>query len=329
MIRLAMRLACMTCIVLPFSAASAGQLVVTLRGVATAGGGQVRVVHVAELDGGDAALRQRVGRLDLTDPPKPGHTVQVSREQVSFRLRLAGLGPKQYRLAGAPRVVISLGQSRFTEDEVVAAARQFLVQRLPWHAKDVTLDLAQPLYGPIEVSGARGAIRMQPELPSTGTLLGRVRVNVLFMFNGERQKEVPVYFDVGLHQQVAVATRHIERAELLGENNVRFEQLAVDGLAGYLTAADGLAGRRAKRAIGTGRIIASADTETPTEEVPVVIKQRALVKLVARVGPMTLTTLGEAMQDGHPGETIRVRNIDSNRIVQGRVSGPSIVEVQP
>src|SRR5262245_22181466 len=77
-------------------AAAAEVVVVTLRAAATAGGGEITVGDVAELHGGDAELRQRIERLDLADLPKPGRNVQVSREQVGFRLRLAGINPKQF-----------------------------------------------------------------------------------------------------------------------------------------------------------------------------------------------------------------------------------------
>jgi flagella basal body P-ring formation protein FlgA len=304
-------------------------VIVTLRPMVSASDSQVRIADVADLHGGDTDLKQRIGRLDLSDLPKPGQTVQVSREQVSFRIRLAGIDPRAFRMAGAQRSVVHLGQCRFSEQEVVAAARQLLLKRLPWAIEDLTVDLAQPVAGPFDVAGSKSAVRLQPELGSTGALLGRVRLNVVFMLGDQRLREVPVYFEVKLHQQVAIATRRIERGESLGENNVRYERLAVDGMAGYLTAADGLTGRRAKRALGAGQIIAAVDAEIPPSEVPVIIKQRELVKLVAHTGPLILTTLGESMQDGHPGEIIRVRNIDSNRIVQGRVTGPSVVEVQP
>ena len=51
-----------------------------------------------------------------------------------------------------------------------------------------------------------------------------------------------------------------------------------------------------------------------------VVKQRDLVRLVARIGPLEIKTKGEALQDGKIGDLIRVKNIDSNAIVLGRKS---------
>ena len=61
---------------------------------------------------------------------------------------------------------------------------------------------------------------------------------------------------------------------------------------------------------------------------PVLVKQRDLVKLVARVGNLRVTALAEAQQDGRAGDHVRVRNVDSRKDVLGRVVGRGLVEVE-
>lgn len=59
----------------------------------------------------------------------------------------------------------------------------------------------------------------------------------------------------------------------------------------------------------------------------VIVKQRDLVKLVATIGSVRIVTTGEAMQDGKMGDVIRVRNIESNRVVNGRIDARGVVSV--
>ena len=61
----------------------------------------------------------------------------------------------------------------------------------------------------------------------------------------------------------------------------------------------------------------------------VLIKQRELVELVARIGPLEIRAKGEALQDGKAGQLIRIKNVDSSVIVVGRVVERSVVEVAP
>ncbi len=60
---------------------------------------------------------------------------------------------------------------------------------------------------------------------------------------------------------------------------------------------------------------------------PVLIKARDQVHLLVRVGPLRLTTLCEAVQEGRVGQMIRVRNVDSRAERVGRVVDRNTVEL--
>jgi len=57
------------------------------------------------------------------------------------------------------------------------------------------------------------------------------------------------------------------------------------------------------------------------------VKRREQVKMVARVGGVSIEAMGEALQDGRLGDTIRLRNIESNANIQGRVTRLGEVEI--
>jgi flagella basal body P-ring formation protein FlgA len=59
-----------------------------------------------------------------------------------------------------------------------------------------------------------------------------------------------------------------------------------------------------------------------------VIKAHDNVKIVAVLGAARIEAMGEAQQDGKLGQIIRVRNVESNRIVHGRVEAGGIVTVE-
>jgi flagella basal body P-ring formation protein FlgA len=62
-------------------------------------------------------------------------------------------------------------------------------------------------------------------------------------------------------------------------------------------------------------------------DAPLLIKTRDLVRLVVHIGAVRVSALGEAMQEGRAGQLIRVRNVDSNKTVSGRVVDRGVVEV--
>lgn len=58
------------------------------------------------------------------------------------------------------------------------------------------------------------------------------------------------------------------------------------------------------------------------------VKARERVSLVVRAGGLSVTAVGEAQQAGALGQTVQVQNVDSKKLVTGRVTGPGTVEVE-
>lgn len=86
---------------------------------------------------------------------------------------------------------------------------------------------------------------------------------------------------------------------------------------------------RSFRIVGEIRCIVHVTqaAESATDEGAVLVRVRDRVKLLAQIGATHFTAAGEAMQEGRLGDVISVRNVDSNRMVQGRIIGPAMVEV--
>lgn len=75
------------------------------------------------------------------------------------------------------------------------------------------------------------------------------------------------------------------------------------------------------------RVRPAAYPERASSGKDVAIKTRDIVKIIAQVGAARLEASGEAQQDGRLGDVIRVRNLESSRIVSGRIESRGIVVV--
>lgn len=71
--------------------------------------------------------------------------------------------------------------------------------------------------------------------------------------------------------------------------------------------------------------LAATRLDAPKLKTAPLIKSRDLVRIVVVVGSAQISATGEAQQDGQLGEIIRVRNLESNRVVNGRVESRDIV----
>jgi flagella basal body P-ring formation protein FlgA len=305
-----------------------GPVTVTLRAGAGATGSTVCVRDVASLSGGAAALRDRIGRLDLADTPKPGKPLSLLRELVAYRIQVAGIERDHYRVQGAAAVQVTSGPPSFTEEDVLQAASEALVERLALPPDDVMVSPVMRLAVPQLSLTARDELRLQAVPHDPVSVPGRVRIDVTVTLNGERIDVVALLLDVKVYQSVALAARAIEAGEVLGDDAVRFERRPVDAPGSVLTPKEIKAGQKARRALGAGQVIPPSAVEALNPENPVLVRQRDLVKVVAKVGSLRVTALAEAQQDGRSGDRVRVRNVDSKKELSGRVVGRGLVEVE-
>jgi flagella basal body P-ring formation protein FlgA len=77
-----------------------------------------------------------------------------------------------------------------------------------------------------------------------------------------------------------------------------------------------------RRAIHAGEVLSPGLLSSPR-----LIHRGQELILFASSGAMTVTMKGEALEDGAEGDVIRVRNLSSNRVVEGRVIGADKVQV--
>lgn len=82
--------------------------------------------------------------------------------------------------------------------------------------------------------------------------------------------------------------------------------------------------------------VASADAKPVVPTVPaaastgpVLVRARQRVVMTVRIGAMTVSAIGEATEAGRLGQSVKLKNVDSQKLVTGTVVGPGAVDVEP
>ncbi len=129
---------------------------------------------------------------------------------------------------------------------------------------------------------------------------------------------VPVRLDI--HVMAVVASRAIGRGERVTDADVHLAR--VNTSSDYVEDPARVVGMTARRPLRAGEVV------KPTwVEAPIAVERGAAVALEAVRGGITVTAVGTAMANGHVGDQIKVRNTQSNRVVDGRVIAPGKVQI--
>lgn len=311
----------------PADAAAENPVAVRLHSRARVTEALVLLGDVARVEGGPKELRQQIAALDVAELTGRDE-LTLTAEGIALRVQLAGVEPRQFRVVGATRALVTRAPQELSESALFEAARRAVLGKVPTPAEDVVVRLAQPVAVPGLLFSARDRVRLDAELPAAQRPLGKVVLAVGVHLNDKPCEVVPVALEVLVNQELVVVKRRVEAGETLTPDLLHADRRPVDGSQNYLTPEQARGGLKARRTLLPGQAVTAADVEAPAAEpTALLIKARDPVKLVARVGPLRVTTLGEAIQDGRAGQMIRVRNVDSKSVVSGRVTDRGVVEV--
>lgn len=287
----------------------------------------VRVSDVALIFGGNAVQRERIGALDLFEMTGSETTTQVERLLIEARLLVSGEAAGSYVVTGAAVARVSLSQNRSAEQRVLDAARNSISEQLALPADEVVVQLSQPLTAElVELINATDTAQFVAR--PTAPIGRRTRVDLWLQGSRGGQLVRPVAIDVRFRQLAPVAVRPLKARQKLTPDDVALETRDLPRRGVSLTL-EQLIGKTLRKPVVAGGILAEGDLVVIFDDKdPVIIRPRDVVRVTARKRNLTLEMpAAEAMQAGRMGETIRVRNTATQKVIIGRVAGPGEVEV--
>lgn len=123
--------------------------------------------------------------------------------------------------------------------------------------------------------------------------------------------------------QVLVLNRAVMAGEVLSADAVSLRRQEIADLGyGFITQPDRVIGQTARRALAAGAVLGLADLAAPN-----LVKRGQPVTLVSRAGAITVRVDGKALGDGAAGDYISVQNLNSRRVVRGKVRSQGEVDV--
>lgn len=168
----------------------------------------------------------------------------------------------------------------------------------------------------------RCAEPLQVDYANAQRALGRTYASVSCRAPVEWRIYVPVV--IAAFGDVLVTQRPLPRGHRLVAADVRLEKRELSVLRqGFFTDINKIELLETKRAIASGAAL------TPDKVAPIkLVRNGEVVHLVSASSNVKVAARGKALNDGAVGHTVRVRNLSSGRVVEGRVIGPGRVAVR-
>lgn len=158
-------------------------------------------------------------------------------------------------------------------------------------------------------------------LESPATPIGRVTVKV--RCEGSSPWTVFVPAQVHLFREVVTTTRPLRRAGIIEPGDVVLRERDISLInQGYFTSVDQAIGQKLTRQTVGDQVITLVHLEQAE-----VVRKGDQVVITARSGTLSVRMPGEALSNGGLAEQIRVKNLNSMRVIKAQVTAPGQVEV--
>jgi flagella basal body P-ring formation protein FlgA len=282
------------CIGTAWASAAHGSYIVKLRPQALVKGSAPVLGDIADLSGDDEKLLAQLARTPLGTM---ADARLLSRSEIVLLIKNVAANPEEVIVTGAEFTRV-FAETRTPEAaEIATVLKSHLASVTQWREEEIE-------------------IRSIDNLKSTLFSVEAVQ-------EGKPLRTFWVKADVRVKAQVVQVAKPVAFRSVLKADDLR-EQLCdiEDPRATYFRTTAEVVGKVARRALGPGELLGQNSVEQPG-----LVRSGETVRLLVESGGLRITVLARALQNGRLGDPIKVRNIDSDRVITAVITGRGEVRV--
>lgn len=255
--------------------------------------------------------------IAICPSPLPGKARKLTRDQITVALKRAGVYETIVLLC-PDEVTVTRMSSSVCAEALLETARRFIMSSndLPG---TVSVELARP-FGPQTVPAGKVELRVKPG--TQGVRRGQNNLPVEIVVDGSAYRTVNVPVRVKVLASILVAAKGISRSEEIGSANVSLQERDITALPYDIIVGEPELGWTAVVPISEGAILRRSWVSEPPA-----IRSGDIVSVTVTNGVVRISDKGTAVQDGRPGDLVKVRMLGDTREVRGTVAGPGVVQI--
>lgn len=298
----------------------AEQLSIHVRQESLVHGSRITLGDVADVVGDDASTVAKVRGIVIGQAPSAGEERRLHGGYIATRLKQHGFDSQQWDLKVPVKFRVTRASQHLEAQEIEAAVKRAITQQMPWQPELTTF---RDIRGIESVVLPPGNPTYEVNFSGRTNFLGSTSFSLLLRVDGNVEKRMhgTAYIEV-LHDIVTVV-RPMAKHEVITEADVRLSQVKLSRpLRQVMTRIEDAIGKRVKRPLRANGRLRIYEVEADP-----VVRKGDVVLLLVESAQLKISTMGEALEHGERGATIRVRNTASKREVRAVVIDSKTVRV--
>ena len=207
-----------------------------------------------------------------------------------------------------------------TVEEIKKSATDFLLRTLPWEKEQLEIDIYYQ-GGKITIPSGEKLLVYKGRGGSKN--VGRIPITLEIQVDGIFQKRIGIYSRVMVSQKVVKTTRQIKRGEIFTTDNIHLETIKTErNLENTIKNIEDALGYEAVNYLPNGRSLLQRSMKKPA-----LGSKGEKIMILAEKNGMKITTPGILREDGYENAMVQVLNIESKKIIYGRLVDANTVKV--
>ncbi len=268
---------------------------------------------------GPENLIKKANRVALGRFSMPGQEIVLPRHTILSMLASSGISSSEVTFLGAEKVTVKQKQQIVTSDYFTNLADAYLKKNLSINSVSgwKTLRTAKELIIPDEGKNIRYSCSIDNNIQNS-----QVNVTVTVFSGDKNLGSRNVVFRLEYETRTPVAISDIAQGAVISTENVRIEKRP----SNFPEPADWKSpyGQTATKVIAANTVL--RDDMIGSIGPQIIIKRNQNVIIRINKPGFLITAVGKTLQDGKAGDFIKVRNVDSQRIIIAKVKEDGSVE---
>lgn len=280
----------------------------------------VTVGDIASVSGVSDSLKTEIEQLRFGMAPPPDRTRTLNARQVKGRLYNAGVEIDTFELDIPEQVSIHREATIVKGEDIMVAAQEYLSENMIWNPDSVEI---VPKRMPQDITLEYGDVDFEFVMDSNPKKYGVHNFRVHVNQNGETARVISLTTYFKVMAEVVVAAADMDAGHVISEQDLTYMKTDLSTLRpGAYEKIEPLVGKRVFRMMREGDLI----TRTSVEEIPD-INAGEMVTLIIESTGFQVSAQGKALHKGYIGDTIKVLNTQSRKVLHGLVIDSGTVEV--
>ena len=254
-----------------------------------------------------------VADIELGQAPIMGSKRSVGKSDLCSALDSAGVDIAMIKFSGSDKSEVVRKTLQVTGQELIEAANDFILENMPWDESEVIIESGRI---PTNITLPYGPVDIEIEEANMGDWAGYVVLRAKVLVDGRERERVRIRLKVRVFKDIYVTSKKLLKNHIITTSDVKLKRIELTNkrVRDFVTDESEIIGRRVLRMVSPNRFIHSSNLGKP-----LMVNRDDVVTVIAQRGSIYIEVTGQAMQDGSKGDMIKVRNIDSKRIINAKV----------